>query len=203
MCEKSPIILASGSATRKTMLANAGIEHIAEPANVDEGALKKQALAEGLPPPQIALKLAIAKAMDVSPSHQSSFIVGSDQILELEGELLTKTTNRSDALSKLRKLQGKTHRLHSAVACIREGNIEFEFVDTAELTMKRMSDQELERYIDRAGPGIFGSVGCYQIEGLGIKLFNSVHGSHFTILGMPLLPLIGFLDHTCDRSAGA
>lgn len=203
MSEPLPIVLASGSATRQAMLANAGLEFVAQPATVDETALKQHAIADGLAPAQIAVKLATAKAMTVSATHPSSLVIGSDQILELDGELLTKTKTRREALDKLRRLQGKTHYLHSAVTCCHRGKVELEFVDTAEMTMKRMRDAELERYIDVAEPGLYDAVGCYQIEGPGIRLFSSVRGSHFTIMGMPLLPLLAFLDNAKTTCPGA
>ena len=203
MSDRNPIILASGSATRKAMLRNAGISFIVEKPGVDEAALKQQAIARDLPPDQIALKLATAKALSVSANNPASLVIGSDQILELDGELLTKTRIRDEALEKLRKLQGKTHYLHSAVACCQNGTVQFEFIDTAELTMKLMTDAELQQYMEIAGPGIFDAVGCYQIEGPGIRLFRSVEGSHFTIMGMPLLPLLAFLDHADQNHLGA
>lgn len=181
------------------MLENAGIGFTVHPASLDEAATKASGLAQGLPPDRIALLLAREKARSVSVDHPSSLVIGSDQILALDGELLSKTPNRQDAHGKLRKLQGKTHQLHSAVACYMGGQVTFELVDTAELTMNVMNDREIEAYLDDAGPEIHAAVGCYQIEGKGIRLFRSIEGNHFTIMGMPLLPLLAYLDTAlCD-----
>ncbi len=181
------------------MLENAGIGFTVHPASLDEAATKASGLAQGLPPDRIALLLAREKARSVSVHHPSSLVIGSDQILALDGELLSKTPNRQDTHGKLRKLQGKTHQLHSAVACYMGGQVTFELVDTAELTMKVMNDREIEAYLDDAGPEIHAAVGCYQIEGKGIRLFRSIEGNHFTIMGMPLLPLLTYLDTAlCD-----
>ncbi|MEE4235319.1 MAG: nucleoside triphosphate pyrophosphatase [Anderseniella sp.] len=194
MSDRRQVILASASMTRQAMLANAGIPFVAKPAYIDEAAIKNSCLSQGDSPEKIALQLAREKARVVSADHPSSLVIGSDQILAIDGELLSKTADRPDALSKLRKLQGRTHQLHSAVACFLDGELTFELVDTAELTMKPMSDQELLDYLDDAGPEIHKAVGCYQIESKGIRLFKSIRGSHFTIMGMPLLPLLGYLD---------
>lgn len=195
------IILASGSETRRAMLENAGVNFTVDPASIDEAAIKASGHAQGMLPDKIALTLAREKARSVSVRQPSSLVIGSDQILALGDELLSKSPDRQNAHGKLRKLQGKTHQLHSAVACYVDGELAFELVDTAELTMKAMSDRDIEAYLDDAGPEIHQAVGCYQIEGKGIRLFKSIDGNHFTIMGMPLLPLLGYLDTAlCDAA---
>jgi septum formation protein len=185
------------------MFRNAGIQFTVDPADVDEASLKKQALDRGLAPPAIALELAIAKAQSVSARHDAELVIGSDQILELEGRLLSKVHNMQQAAAQLQQLQGKTHYLHSAVVCCMNGNIEFQCVDTASLTMWSLSPNCIDAYLDETGSAILGSVGCYQIEGKGIRLFRDVSGNHFTIMGMPMIPLISHLHGMSTSLEGA
>jgi len=175
------------------MLSNAGIAFELDPADLDETALKQDAIAIQTPPPQIAVDLATAKARTVSARHPGTLVIGSDQILELEGELLSKVRDLNEAAKQIRRLQGRKHFLHSAAVCCRNGHIEFQCVETAELDMWPLDAEDICEYLQDVGQTILGSVGCYQIEGKGVRLFREITGSHYTIMGMPLIPLLGFL----------
>ena len=187
------LILASNSTARRQMLANAGYEFEAIAADIDEAALKKAHLASGLPADELALVLANAKAQAVSATHPADLVIGSDQILVCDGRLFTKANHLSQAAEQLGKLQGKTHVLISAVACWRGNQAVFETSDSAEMTMYRLTTNEIEAYLSDTGSSVLESVGCYQVEGKGIRLFEEIIGSHYTIMGMPLTPLIKFL----------
>jgi septum formation protein len=191
--DRLQIILASGSKARQQMLSNAGIAFELDPADLDETALKQDAIAIQTPAPQIAVDLATAKARTVSARHPGTLVIGSDQILELEGELLSKVRDLNEAAKQIRRLQGRKHFLHSAAVCCRNGHIEFQCVETAELDMWPLDAEDICEYLQDVGQTILGSVGCYQIEGKGVRLFREITGSHFTIMGMPLIPLLGFL----------
>lgn len=193
MPDEQNIILASNSNARRAMLANAGVQFETDPADVDEAELKRLAVANRAAPQQIAIQLAVAKARTVSARHPGAIVIGSDQILEFNGELLSKVQNMSAAAKQLNRLQGQPHQLHSAVACCINGKVQFELVDSATLTMWPLTLEEISAYLDETGTSILGSVGCYQIEGKGVRLFKAISGSHFTIMGMPLIPLLGYL----------
>jgi septum formation protein len=195
------IILASNSSARRSMLENAGCRYQAKPSAVDEELIKKKAELTGLALPDLALKLAIAKASDIAATHPDAMVIGSDQVLECEGARLSKVDSMQAAHDQLRRLQGKTHQLYSAVAVCKNSEVIFQHVETADLTMWPMSDDEIHGYLDDAGATVLGSVGCYQIEGKGIRLFSHVSGDHFTIMGMPLIPLLGYL-RSCASETG-
>ncbi|MEO1159538.1 MAG: nucleoside triphosphate pyrophosphatase [Pseudomonadota bacterium] len=192
------LILASNSAARRQMLANAGYRFDATAADIDEGALKTAHLESGLPADDLALVLANAKAQAVSENHPDDVVIGSDQVLVCDGRIFTKVNDLSRAAQQLAALQGKTHMLMSAVACWRGNKALFETSETARMSMFRLTAEDIEAYLAAAGPSILGSVGCYQIEGKGIRLFEDIHGSHFTIMGMPLIPLVKFLKSQSD-----
>jgi len=178
-----PLILASQSRARQTLLANAGIAFEAISAEIDERGLQK---ASGLlTPDDIAALLAREKAVSVSAGHPDRFVVGADQTLALGTRLFSKPAGRAQAKEQLSALAGHRHELHSAVAVASDGQILFEQVAVARMTMRRLSEA--------AGEAVTSSVGAYQLEGLGIHLFEHIGGDHFTILGLPLLPLLGFL----------
>ncbi len=187
------LILASNSAARRQMLTNAGYQFAAIAADIDEAALKSAHLAAGLPIEDLALVLANAKAQAVSAIHPADLVIGSDQVLVCDGKLFTKANDLSQAAEQLGKLQGKTHILMSAAACWRGNQAVFDASDSAEMTMYRLTTTELKAYLSDAGSSVLGSVGCYQIEAKGIRLFETITGSHYTIMGMPLTPLIKFL----------
>ena len=188
---KSPLILASQSSARKMLLANAGLEFIAITADIDERGI--QAASKLSSPRDIGLLLAREKAKVVSANHPGSHVIGADQTLALGDRLFNKPAGRAQAMAQLRDLAGKSHELNSAVAVAHDGKIVFEDVSVARMTMRRMSEAELSAYLDAAGDAVTTSVGAYQLEGLGIHLFERIEGDHFTILGLPLLPLLAFL----------
>jgi septum formation protein len=186
-----PLILASQSRARQMLLANAGISFEAVPADIDERSVQKNS---GLSAPgEIAGLLAREKASFVSSQHPGRYVVGADQMLALGNRLLSKPTGRAQAADQLRLLAGHAHELHSAVAVARDGKIVFSDVSIARMTMRRLGDGEIEAYLDQAGQAVTTSVGAYQLEGLGAHLFERIEGDHFTILGLPLLPLLAFL----------
>jgi septum formation protein len=186
-----PLILASQSRARQALLANAGIAFEAIPAEIDERAIQ---LASGLSAPgEIAALLAREKAIFVSLRHPGQFVVGADQTLALDQRLFSKPAGRAKAAVQLRALAGQSHELHSATAVARDGKILFEDVSIARMTMRPLDGAAIRTYLDAAGEAVTTSVGAYQLEGLGVHLFERIEGDHFTILGLPLLPLLKFL----------
>jgi septum formation protein len=186
-----PLILASQSRARQTLLANAGIDFEAVPAELDERAVQQ---ASGLSAPgDVAALLARKKALVVSSQQPGRFVVGADQTLALGNRLFSKPASRAQAAEQLRALSGHSHELHSAVAVAYDGKILFESTAVARMTMRRLGVTDIEAYLDQAGEAVTSSVGAYQLEGLGIHLFERIEGDHFTILGLPLLPLLAFL----------
>jgi septum formation protein len=187
----NPLILASQSRARQALLANAGIAFEAIPAEIDERAIQ---LASGLSSPgEIAVLLAHEKAVAVSLRHPGQFVVGADQTLALGERLFSKPAGRAQAAGQLQALAGRTHELHSAVAVARDGETLFADVAVARMTMRPLDDVAISAYLDAAREAVTTSVGAYQLEGLGIHLFERIEGDHFTILGLPLLPLLAFL----------
>ena len=188
---KDPLILASQSRARQTLLANAGIDFEAVPADIDERAIQQ---ASGLSAPaDIAALLAREKSLFVSARRPGRYVVGADQTLALGMQLFSKPAGRAQAAEQLHALAGRHHELYSAVAVARDGKILFEEVAIARMTMRRLGEAEIDAYLDEAGAAVTSSVGAYQLEGLGVHLFERIEGDHFTILGLPLLPLLAFL----------
>ena len=186
-----PLILASQSRARQMLLANAGISFDAVPADIDERSMQNNS---GLTAPgEIAGLLAREKACFVSSNNPGRHVVGADQTLALGNRLFSKPAGRAQAADQLRLLAGHTHELHSAVAVACDGKIMFSDVSVARMTMRRLGESEIEVYLDQAGQAVTTSVGAYQLEGLGVHLFERIEGDHFTILGLPLLPLLAFL----------
>jgi septum formation protein len=186
-----PLILASQSRARQTLLANAGIAFEAVPADIDERAV--QQASRLIAPGDIAALLAREKALYVSMRQPGQFVVGADQTLALGTQLFSKPAGRAQAAEQLRVLAGCSHELHSAVAVAREGKILFEAAAVARMTMRRLGEAEIDAYLDEAGDVVTASVGAYQMEGLGVHLFERIEGDHFTILGLPLLQLLAYL----------
>ncbi|WP_188259798.1 Maf family protein [Azospirillum tabaci] len=187
------VVLASGSRTRAEMLERAGVRVTLAPAAVDEEEIKLAARAEGAPVEDVAEALAELKAQRVTRKHPGALVIGADQMLECEGRWFDKPADRDAARVQLQDLRGKTHRLVSCAVVIRDGERLWHHVDRARLAMRPFSDVFLDSYLNAAGDDVLGSVGAYHLEGLGAQLFHRVDGDFFTILGLPLLPLLGFL----------
>ena len=188
---QEPLVLASQSKARQTLLANAGIEFESDPADIDERAIQ---VSSGLSSPgDIASLLAREKARIVSVRRPSRYVVGADQTLALGSRIFNKPAGRAQAADQLRALAGHCHELHAAVAVAHDGKLLFEHVSIARMTMRRLADAEINSYLEEAGEAVTSSVGAYQLEGLGIHLFERIEGDHFTILGLPLLELLAFL----------
>lgn len=187
------LVLASGSAARAAMLRRAGLDFEIRPARVDEDEIKLSLKAEKATPRQAAEALAELKAKRAARDDGDSFIIAADQMLACEGVWYDKPADMAQARQQLLSLRGKTHELTSAVVLARGGSIIWRHIDTARMTMRDFSDGFLDAYLAQAGEAVLSSVGCYQLEGLGVQLFSRVQGDVFTILGMPLLPLLDVL----------
>jgi septum formation protein len=184
------LILASASTARRSLLEKAGVLHVAEAAEVDERLLEQDIPEAERSPSTVAVHLAIAKARAVSLRHPSSIVIGCDQTMSLGSELLHKAGDRSGAERTLRALRGKTHHLNSAVCLVRNGEVLWNHVSVSAMRMRNFSEAFLQAYLERHGERVLGSVGCYQLEGEGIQLFETIEGDYFSILGLPLLPLL-------------
>jgi len=187
------LILASASAARATMLRQAGLDFDVVPARIDETEIKRGLQAEGAGPREAAEALAELKARRGTPPSDPSFVIAADQMLACEGRWYDKPAGPAAAREQLRALRGRTHDLVSAVVVARNGGIIWRHIDTARMTMRDFSDAFLDAYLAQAGDSVLQSVGCYQLEGLGVQLFSRIQGDFFTILGLPLLPLLDFL----------
>src|ERR1700727_2736493 len=189
--QEEPLVLAAQSKARQMLLVNAHIEFESDPADIDERAIQESS---GLSAPgEIASLLAREKARIVSVRRSSRYVVGADQTLALGARIFNKPAGRAQAADQLRALAGHCHELHAAVAVTRDGKLLFEHVSIACMTMRRLADAEINSYLEEAGEAVTSSVGAYQLEGLGIHLFERIEGDHFTILGLPLLELLAFL----------
>ena len=187
------LILASASVSRRQMLHNAGLDFTIETSGVDEDEVKLSLAAEKATPQDIAETLAELKAKRVSMRHPEAMVVGADSTLSCNGHLFDKPPTLAAARQQLRTLAGQTHELHSSVVVARGGVRLWHCNDRARLTMRPLPDAFLDAYLARAGDAVTTSVGAYQLEGLGAHLFTKVEGDYFTILGLPLLPLLSFL----------
>lgn len=184
-----PLILASNSEVRRRLLEAAAIPVTVDPADIDERAI--EARNEGLGPGDAALLLAREKAL-ATARRRSGIVLGADQTLALGERRFSKPANRAAAREQLKALAGQTHALHSAAAVARDGKIVFEAVSTARLSMRPLTDEFLDAYLASAGERVTKSVGGYQLEGLGVHLFDKIDGDHFTVLGLPLLKLLAY-----------
>ncbi|KWV45948.1 septum formation inhibitor Maf [Bradyrhizobium macuxiense] len=185
------LILASQSRARKMLLENAGLDFEALPADLDERAVQNDSGRSA--PGEIASLLAGEKALFISRQRPGQYVVGADQTLALGHRLFSKPAGRAQAAEQLSLLAGHVHELHSAVSVVRDGKTLFADVSVARMTMRRLGDREIGAYLDQAGDRVTTSVGAYQLEGLGVHLFERIEGDHFTILGLPLLSLLAFL----------
>lgn len=185
---EAPLVLASKSASRRALLQGAGIPIEVLAADIDErGVEVKAGLAD---PGAVAALLAREKAIAVSGQHRGRLVLGADQTLALGQRRFSKPVDRAAAREQLKVLRGQSHALHSAVAIVRDGKPVFEHCAVARLAMRAFSDQFLDSYLDAAGDAVTASVGAYQVEGLGVQLFERIDGDHSTILGLPLLPVL-------------
>lgn len=188
-----PVVLASGSPFRRKMLEDAGLAVEARPARIDERAVEAATQGSGITPSELALILAEAKAVDISQELPGRIVIGADQTLSLGDEVLHKPGNMEEARRRLLALSQRTHELNSAVVIARDGAVLWRHVGTARLTMRALDPAFIGRHLSRVGEKALGSVGAYQIEGEGIQLFEKIEGDHFTIVGLPLLPLLAKL----------
>ncbi len=186
------LILASKSAARQALLTGAGVRFTAMGAALDEDDVKDDLAAHGLDPKAMAMALAQAKAVETS-KVVDGLVIGADQTLDLDGELVGKAADVGAARERLKSLRGRRHQLHSATAAAQGGDLMWTDVRSASLTMRRFSDAFLDGYLARNAEAALASVGCYQLEGEGVQLFDRIDGDYFTILGLPLPPLLDFL----------
>jgi septum formation protein len=187
------LILASQSFARKALMAGTGLRFEASPAQIDERALEDEVLGKGGDAVAVARHLAEAKAMAVSMERQDAVAIGADQVLALDGELLHKPGDLAGAAAQLDRLAGCTHFLHAGIALARAGQLLWSTTETASLTMRRFDATERDAILALEGPSVLGSVGGYRLEGPSIRLFERIEGDYFTILGLPLLPLLAAL----------
>ncbi|MBP0579471.1 Maf family protein [Labrys sp. LIt4] len=186
-------VLASKSAIRGDMLRAAGLAIETIPASIDERGFERRWQADNLAPDRVAEALAREKALAVSRAEPGAVVIGADQTMAMGEQRFSKVATLAQARDKLLALRGRRHELHAAYALARDGEVIASGAASARLTMRNFSDAFLDDYLDRAGKGILGSVGCYQLEGLGVTLFEAIEGDYFTILGLPLLPLLAAL----------
>ncbi|HTI87891.1 MAG TPA: Maf family protein [Alphaproteobacteria bacterium] len=186
------MVLASASASRQQMLRAAAVPFVIDPSSIDENRVK-QSMATAATVGDIAARLASAKAEDVVVRHPGAFVIGSDQMLTCDGRCFDKPRSRTEARDQLLALRGRLHVLTAAVVVQCGNECLWKHIDEARLTMRPFSEVFLDGYLDRAGDAVLSSVGAYQIEGLGAQLFERIEGDVFTIMGMPLLPLLAFL----------
>ncbi len=190
---KPTLVLASSSPFRRMLMDNAGLSFDAQAADIDERAIESVLAQSHANPEQVASELARAKALDVSLRIPDAIVIGSDQTMSLGNRVYHKPKNREEAKNHILSLSGKTHRLNSAIALAQNGELLWDHISHADLTVRPLTDEFVEGYIGRCGDRLLGSVGAYQLEGEGIQLFSEIQGDYFTILGLPMLPLLAKL----------
>ena len=188
-----PLVLASASKIRQTLLHNAGVPFTAQPVPVDEAQMRDALQADGAPPRDIADALAEMKARKAASRFPQALALGCDQVLAIDGEVLGKPDTRAEAGAQLRRLRGNTHQLLSAAVIYADGAPVWRHVGVVRLTMRAFSDAFLDAYLDRNWPGLSETVGAYKLEEEGVRLFSQVNGDYFCVLGLPLLELVGYL----------
>ena len=191
LLEHETLVLASKSAARRAMLENAGVAFEVRVADVDEDAIK--AVSGDLDAAALAVRLAEAKALAVSRDDETAWVLGSDQTLAFDGGLVSKAKSMAEARSRLQSMRGKAHQLHSGAALATKGQIVWSGVDTVEMRMRDFSDAFLDAYLAAEGEALLSCVGSYRLEGLGSQLFEAVDGDYFTVLGLPLWPVLAEL----------
>lgn len=194
-----PLVLASGSRIRAEILRNAGLEFEIKKSGVDEDLLKESMRASGASPKDQAEALAEMKAVKVS-METPGLIIGADQMLSLDNEGFDKPTTRGEASERLKLFSGRQHILECAVVIAQNGAPIWRHIERPKLTMRDLSEEFIADYLDRIGDAAFESVGAYQLEGLGVQLFSTIEGDYFSILGLPILPLLKYLRERGDHS---
>jgi septum formation protein len=184
------IILASKSQIRSHLLSQAGLQHVVEASAYDEAALQNKIPA--YPSDVLATILADAKALDVGTKHPNDYVIGADQTLEFQNRTIHKCRDLTSARHMLENLSGNRHSLHSAVTVVKHHHVQFQFKTQAQLTMRHLSPEFLDHYLAKSGQDLLTTVGCYKLEASGLQLFEKIEGDYFTILGLPLLPLLQF-----------
>ena len=187
------ILLASASAARISVLENAGVSFAARPANIDERAVEAPLAEAGASPADIAAALAEKKALAVAGLEPDACVIGADQVLSADDRRWNKPGDLGEARVQLKTLSGRVHELHTAVAVVHRNAIAWRHSETAKMTIRHLSGEEIDRYLDAVGDKALSSVGAYQIEGPGIRLFDRIEGDYFAILGLPMLPLLSYL----------
>ncbi len=192
---KNEVILASGSEIRKTVLNNAGLSFKIIPAEIDEETIRVKMETEtpDISPLVVAECLAQEKAKHISIQNPDAYVIGSDQILALETEIMGKPENLELAFERLLKLSGKTHQLHTAVSVVHQGLVTWSYAESVHMTMRELKPDYIRKYLAEAGEEVCKSVGAYKLESLGVQLFSKIEGNYFTILGICLLPLLSYL----------
>ena len=192
---RNKIILASKSEVRKNILEKNGLKCVVQPANIDEESVKKSLIKEGASPLLISKNLAELKANKISNTSNRELVIGADSVIDLEGEIISKPLDRDEALKILKKLNGKKHYLISSVCISKNGSMIWNYTDKAVLTMKKMSDEELKKYLEKISDEALFAYNVYQIEGEGRNLFTSIDGDENTVMGLPIIDIKKYLDN--------